>query len=450
MENNKGVSLIILVITVIMMIILTSIIIFTLTDSNIIKRSKEAVDSYNIANQNEQTMIDNIDKLLNSNSGNIIDIPKIEDIPGELETIDEQNYFINCIEDLVAFSNNVNNEGESYQGKTVVLARDLDFNDESSYVDATDRTLFGDYNADGTIENILEELTKGTGFTPIGNSCTFDNTNNTIEGNYFKGTFEGNNNIIKNIYINKSVDSSNLANVGLFAVISGNVTNLSISGEILLSSTDSSGTVYAGNIAGVAVKTKITNCNSGSKVSIVKCSTANAYIGGICGKAYDQTLINNSNNYAEIQIGQCYGSVYIGGVCGILAENSVIKESNNHADIVNTKQSNSYDIKYMLVGGVVGHNLEKTKVYKCYNTGKIEAEGSHRLVIRIGGISGTNVGIIQGVYNKGNVKATGDNCYYCIAGGICASNSSNISETYSTGTVSSSNIINSFHGGILR
>ena len=106
-------------------------------------------------------------------------------------------YLIASIEDLVAFSNSVN-AGNTYEGKYIELAFDLDFEDSKSYKNAED-TSFGDLNGDGTVEGIKAELTnkEGKGFTPIG---SYDETKK--ETITFNGNFDGNYKKLKNIYIN--------------------------------------------------------------------------------------------------------------------------------------------------------------------------------------------------------------------------------------------------------
>ena len=106
-------------------------------------------------------------------------------------------YLIASIEDLVAFSNSVN-AGNTYEGKYIELAFDLDFEDSKSYKNAED-TSFGDLNGDGTVEGIKAELTNkaGKGFTPIG---SYDETEK--EKITFNGNFDGNYKKLKNIYIN--------------------------------------------------------------------------------------------------------------------------------------------------------------------------------------------------------------------------------------------------------
>ncbi|MGN1270413.1 MAG: hypothetical protein ACI4UX_00200 [Clostridia bacterium] len=106
-------------------------------------------------------------------------------------------YLIASIEDLVAFSNSVN-AGNTYEGKYIELAFDLDFEDSKSYKNAED-TSFEDLNGDGTVEGIKAELTnkEGKGFTPIG---SYDETKK--ETITFNGNFDGNYKKLKNIYIN--------------------------------------------------------------------------------------------------------------------------------------------------------------------------------------------------------------------------------------------------------
>ena len=51
MKNRKGISLIVLVITIIVMIILSSAVIITLSNTNIIAKAKEAVEKTNTVNE---------------------------------------------------------------------------------------------------------------------------------------------------------------------------------------------------------------------------------------------------------------------------------------------------------------------------------------------------------------------------------------------------------------
>ena len=89
-------------------------------------------------------------------------------------------YQINCIEDLVAFSNMTNGTGVMFENGTIkeitgsntffnqyiVVTRDLNFKSNASYVNSQ-RTDFGDINENGENETLITELTTGKGFKPI-------------------------------------------------------------------------------------------------------------------------------------------------------------------------------------------------------------------------------------------------------------------------------------------
>ena len=123
---------------------------------------------------------------------------------------------INYIEDLIDLQISVNN-GNNYENTKVVLKRSLDFNDEDSYRDYAG-TTYGDYNEDGEVKGIKEEVTTGRGWKSIGvkKSTVINNPNGDYvldsAGNkqissglnklkYFSGTFDGNNNSISNMYV---------------------------------------------------------------------------------------------------------------------------------------------------------------------------------------------------------------------------------------------------------
>ena len=85
---------------------------------------------------------------------------------------------IYCIEDLILFSNNVNN-GNNYSGKFVTLENDLNFNSFLSY---NDYSTIVDETAGMTL---IESMTSNTGFTPMSTpdkKCegTFDGKNHKI------------------------------------------------------------------------------------------------------------------------------------------------------------------------------------------------------------------------------------------------------------------------------
>ena len=268
MKKESGITLIALIVTIIILIILAGISIGTITgDNGLIKQAQTAkteTERSDIEEKINVIVIDNSkeremdkDKLISDfenklpdgkeivDSDNLIyiiypeysfevdietgdvkqtEIERVEDeTPWELagSGTEEDPYLIESIEDLVAFSNSVNN-GNDYRSKYIKLTTDLDFNLPFSYdnpktkvSEKTNRIIEEDSN--GT--EIKEFLTSGTGFNPIGS-----------ESKYFDGNFDGNGKEIKNIYINRPEEdyvalfgsARGIKSVGVSGYIKGN------------------------------------------------------------------------------------------------------------------------------------------------------------------------------------------------------------------------------------
>ena len=158
-------------------------------------------DDYNY----DKTYIDyyNEDDNIDKNPGNFIG-----------DGTEENPYLVQSIEDLVAFSENTNDH--SYSNKQIALDKDLDFNDDNSYVNPN--TLqFGDVNKNNIIEPLKIELTTASGFKPISSNDY-----------YFDGTFDGKNHMIKNLYMN----SDNYDDFAFFSRVGGEIKNLKVSGNV--------------------------------------------------------------------------------------------------------------------------------------------------------------------------------------------------------------------------
>ena len=133
-RKNQGITLIALVITVIVLLILAGVAIVTLTgDNGILTRAQEAKDKTEQAQKSEESILKDYEDIIN---GNYIEIEQVTDEnPGVLEGngTNTDPYVINSIEDLVVFANNVR-EGTTYEGQTVELGTNLDFNSDKSYI----------------------------------------------------------------------------------------------------------------------------------------------------------------------------------------------------------------------------------------------------------------------------------------------------------------------------
>jgi len=161
-------------------------------------------------------IVENIEFSLDRN-GNISDGNFIENIDianagdlskgGQYDGVTEETaYRVTCVEDLLEWTNNYN----KYLGKNIKLGNTIDFNSTGSYKNYKAKTT--DINGNGKVEELITELTTGTGFKPISN---------------FSGTFDGQNNEIRNIY----EDTTNAG--GLFSGIQNcTLRNLTLTGEI--------------------------------------------------------------------------------------------------------------------------------------------------------------------------------------------------------------------------
>lgn len=315
--------------------------------------------------------------------------------PGVLEGegTDENPYTINSIEDLVAFSSNVNSGSNNYVGQIVTLGRNLYFdgshnsyaNENSKYaVDVDNYTCTPNENSTSTIKELLIDKEKGIGFFSIGASK-----------NTFKGTFDGKGHFLDGLQIN--INEANVPNAGLFGKIDTEVTikNIGIN----------SGKIDKGYKVG-AIIAYITN--SVEEVTIENCynkAQVGGYsdciaVGGIIGYS-ESTKIKIINCYNEGKIG--YGSAHVGGIMGNKEysgnnagkQEVTISGCHNSGELVNQNAEN--------IGGIVGDTYGTTRIYNCYNTGNISTQGT------IGGIICRQTGgdlEIEKCYNTGNIQAT--------------------------------------------
>ena len=286
-KKERGITLIALITTIIVLLILAGITIGAITGNNgIIGQAQSAKEETEISQEKEIIDISTVEAMGKNNRGNleeeefqnvlnshtngkveVIDIGEefevlfeesnryytvdkngnildyitgvTDSYPGDitkkedgtvLDGSEEHPYEINCIEDLVAFSNMVNKTGKVYQdgklidavdskgiasGSNVILTRDLNFKSSASYIDSQ-RTDFGDINGDAGDGNaLITEMTTGSGFPAIGKypSNNFSTT--------FSGVFDGGNHSIKNLYksgLFGSIRGSEIKNITVYGI----------------------------------------------------------------------------------------------------------------------------------------------------------------------------------------------------------------------------------------
>ena len=396
---------------------------------------------------------------------------------------DQDTYLIDCIEDLVGLSNNVNNFVDKYEGKTIKLSRNLDFNDNSSYKNPND-TSFGDINKDGKVDGIKIEVTTGQGFTPIGGGYYIS------EDSYqyvkeLAGNFDGNNKQIKNLYINVSANDRDVGLIGYATNIE--IKNLNVSGkinaeEIALAREKG---LTLGGIVGMKYRGSMSNCESNVNINVNPNGSAySQFIGGLAGWARlndIQNCVNNGQILANVSMDtystDTYSSaVCIGGIVGFgFADNNVQNCTNNGVITANSLANKDSDIGIVLyVGGIMGESYYYNDIQNCNNTGSIKAiiSGEHSdsniggivgfsgyqsniILCRneaelkleseensdtrrpyMGGICGyNNAGTVQKCANIGNITNSAIGWFIYVAG-ICGFNGDGtISQSYNIGAI---------------
>ena len=198
------------------------------------------------------------------------------------------------------------NSGNTFEGKTVKLEKDLDLNNKN--------------------------------WTPIGT--------NADSNNKFKGTFDGNDKTIFNLYINQGAAYHA---AGLFGALNGTVQNLTIDGAKVSNisqgpATDNGTAVVAGSIYTGGTIESVTVKNAEVK--------GNRYVGGISGYTYGHVkncTVDGAKLTAECDnlTGSWDNGDKVGGIAGYHAENVETLIGNT---VKNT------DIKgYRDLGGIAGY-----------------------------------------------------------------------------------------------
>ncbi len=268
-----------------------------------------------------------VDKDGKVNDGNKVEVSNIENAGdlskgGQYDGLTEETaYRITCIEDLVEWTNNYNN----YKNKNIKLENTIDFNSIGSYKNHKSKST--DINGNGTIEELITELTTGMGFKPI------------IE---FSGIFDGQENEIRNIYENRSSEAS------LFIRGAHTIKNVTLTGNIISSSHAAGISLYSSKL--------IENCINKANI------TGFNIVAGIAARDEGCTLnIKNCKNYGDIKItGQSYAYTGAGGICTVFVNS--IENCVNYGKLSGQAR----------LGGILACACNDSKVIKCINYGKIE------------------------------------------------------------------------------
>ena len=437
--EQKGITLISLVITIVILLILAGVAIsINVGPDGLFSKAQQAKEDWNSEVANEEI---EINKWLEHEVITGIKQTTDEDAT-TIAQKDDNTYLVQSIEDLVLLSKAVNT-GTTYEGKTFEIEANLSFTSEKSYVDPTAVNFagLGDINGNGTNEELMVELTTGKGFIPIGNG--YDNS--------FRGTLEGNNKTIDGLLVqgrtyigfigyamNANIKNISLTKVNLqpggyigamvaYSEKSLTLDNISCDGIIV--GTNAS---YTGGIVGYA------SCyqESNSPIQIKNCTnkaeiTGYSRYGGIVGYITytGNILVENCKNQGKITSSYIYNA---GGIIGEIAYTMAgeikILNSSNEAEVI-------------VRGGILGYCSStdglKLTMDNCYNIGDIPLNNVY--VEPAGGLLGdvsASEITVTNCYNKGNITITNTASDYIggIAGDLGSGNVK-IAKCYNTGNI---------------
>lgn len=169
----------------------------------------------------------------------------------------------------------------------------------------------------------------------------------------YSGIFNGNNYTISALKITKTASNS-----GLFGNISGEIKNITVKGDVSLSSDGSN----IGGVVGVANGAVIYNVSSFVNISNADCELK--HIGGIIGGIEtNETTVNKCIYYGSMNISNSIDC--IGGIVGYANKGGRINNCANVGTVTTSKSA-------AFTGGILGYvNNTVATVKNCYNYGTV-------------------------------------------------------------------------------
>ena len=402
------------------------------------ERFKNNEISYISANKLiEEGLLSN--NLINPNTNKrVIDEDGVVEATRDVDNSFKYNYAINqyitinYIEDLIE----ILDSDDTYEGKTIILNRDLDFKKDESYKD-------------------INTSYKGSTLKLYLNTSGL-----TQKSSEFMGNISGNGYSIDNIYMQGDslglfllISNSNIENINLSGVIDGqmgglladnieetNINNLNIDIKIPYNAN-----LDNASIGGVARAANSVNMQNSFVVTDINIPE-NSVVGGFFQQASD-TTINNCK-----QEGTIFG-YEAGGITHMLFDSKIINSSSNgklsgvrvaglvysssNSEIINSFSTSTLSTTSCAAGLVVDATLLTIK--NSYYNGKISGS-------RIGGLVFFGFANIESSYAIANID-----CVDCeVAGGLIGSaNSMIIKNSYSLANINYGNSTGANIGGLV-
>ncbi len=470
-RQEKGITLIALVITIIILLILAGVTLnVALGDNGLFQKSKEAVEKSKQAALDEemklfqaQLAFENLDDLKSSMiSSGAINQEEIEEKGIAPINKSDKLLAISDAKGLRELSKNVK-AGNDYNGIAIYLLNDINmgatFNtDTGELLTGESFEPIGDSNS--TIETESQDGSKKTEF-----NGKFLGLNHTISNLYIKeeeentyGTalfgYVGQNGAVQDLTIKDSYISGNfetgaivgrnrgtVSNCTNLANIKGNKLTGGISGrnvgtlEKCINRGKIEGFYQTGGVSGnydlFDKQVKITNCLNYGSVAGEQIHTGGIVGGAFSSNTSNDIIIDNCKNYGEVSS----SGNYCGGIAGNFTAMKIEKCS-NYGTIFFTSKSKGWGL-----GGITGY-AQSTQhdiyISDCHNEGKIWIDNTgDNIASQAGGIIGNGGNAkIQNCYNIGDVtieKAAKDDA---TVGGIAGfAGESSISNCYNIGNL---------------
>ena len=404
--KNKGISLIVLVITIIVMIILAAAIIISLNNTGIIsnanmaqtktddKQIREAIEVAKLnlnfeGNLNKDTLQNELQKSLGVDVEVIDNMDKSYTIKVKdmYYTLEEDETVVSGIYDMwdktsTEPTQKTTNEihiykaselkwiqeevekGNTFEGYKIYLENNLDFGARENSGTTLD-------------EKWKTAANKENKWIPIGKE----------KEKALKAEFDGKNHTIKGIYVEETTKYN-----GIFGCSSNTVCNLTIKNSYI------EGAGYIGAIGGAIqdINAKVYNChNINTTVILIDADySINHMIGGIVGTCKNVSNCTNTGNIIAYGMDDTGAVSQIGGIAGVV-NGEKIDNCINYGKIISNGA---------LAGGIVGKTAKT--VENCTNYGEVISNGmdsDNRSLC--GGIAGamTNTGYITNCANYANV-----------------------------------------------
>ena len=356
--NEKGITLVALIITIIILVILTAVSIVSVYKSKIVEYAIKGAQDYAIEGVSENRVLEGTENLIESAIENLKKVTNAETVNENIKLKTEKIFEEDCtkgkihieieyqgiIESIYINDKQIEvpektngvyivEEEVTENGMYIVIVKDANGDYQIANVkvseilgdmkiyDEADMELFRERVNEGKIfvstkVEVMKDITLTKEWETIGTVerqflGEFEGNGHSIKGLRMEakadnqGLFSYNSGTIKNLKIEEGNIKSNYTNIGMICgTNSGTIENIEISGMV-------QGKNYTGGIAGVSLSgSKILNCQN--SININENDYANSVVnGGIVGNGQGATIENCINK------GNIYGKSHVGGISGI-------------------------------------------------------------------------------------------------------------------------------------